>query len=245
MIGVKGPFWINNQDDVDHFPPVQLALDDPNGLLAVGGDLSPERLLAAYRQSIFPWYNDDQPILWWSPDPRAVLFPNQLHLSRSLKKTLRKKPFDIRFDQSFEAVISACAKPRTYESETWISPEIHQAYLQLHQLGYAHSVEAWQDKTLVGGLYGVAIGQVFFGESMFSRVTDASKVAFVYLTRQLQRWGYQLIDCQIASSHLQSLGAVDITRAAFLTQLKEAVDAPGKTTPWCFDPEFNPLKSNE
>lgn len=236
-----GPFWIDDNAPVDAFPPVQLALEEPNGLLAVGGDLAPERIIAAYRQSIFPWYSEGQPILWWSPNPRAVLFPEQLKVSRSLRKTLRKQLFDVTLDRDFKAVIQACAEPRSYEKETWISPEIQSAYQSLHRLGYAHSVEAWQDGRLVGGLYGIALGQIFFGESMFSRTSNASKVAFTYLTRQLLQWGYKLIDCQVSSEHLQSLGATDIDRSEFLTYLETYTDLPGHPSPWAFDPEFDPL----
>ncbi len=238
---MPAPYWLSSHDDVTQFPPVELALREPDGLLAVGGDLSPARLIAAYRQSIFPWYSEDQPILWWSPDPRAVLFPEALHLSRSLRKVIRQNRFDVTFDQDFEGVVTACAEPRAYEQETWISPEIFEAYVTLHRRGEAHSVEAWQAGRLVGGLYGVAIGQIFFGESMFSRESNASKVAFVHLARQLQRWGYRLIDCQVSSEHLQSLGAIDIPRSEFLSLLKQHRDRPGRAAPWRFDPDFNPL----
>ena len=236
-----GPFWIDDREPVDHFPPVQLALEEPNGLLAVGGDLTPERIIAAYRQSIFPWYSEGQPILWWSPNPRAVLFPEQMKVSRSLRKTLRKHLFDVTLDRDFKGVIQACAEPRSYEKETWISPEMQSAYLNLHRLGYAHSVEAWQNGQLVGGLYGIALGQIFFGESMFSRVSNASKVAFTYLTRQLQQWGYKIIDCQVSSDHLQSLGAIDIDRSEFLSYLESYLDEPGQPSPWAFDPQLDPL----
>ncbi len=238
---MPAPYWLDNCGDATLFPSVQLALSEPNGLLAVGGDLSPERLIAAYRQGIFPWYNEDQPILWWSPNPRAVLFPEALNISRSLRKVIRQKRFDITFDQDFEGVITACAEPRPYEQETWISPEIFEAYVTLHRLGYGHSVEAWQEGRLVGGLYGIAIGQVFFGESMFSRESNASKVAFVHLSRQLQRWHYRAIDCQVSSEHLHSLGAIDIPRVDFLSLLKHHTNLHGKTLPWQFDHDFEPL----
>ncbi|HGX92053.1 MAG TPA: leucyl/phenylalanyl-tRNA--protein transferase [Candidatus Tenderia sp.] len=238
---MPAPYWLDSHDDVTQFPPVELALNEPNGLLAVGGDLSPARLIAAYRQSIFPWYSEDQPILWWSPNPRAVLFPEALHVSRSLRKIIRQKRFNITFDQDFEGVMTACAEPRSYEQETWISPEIFEAYVALHRLGHAHSVEAWQDDKLVGGLYGVAIGRIFFGESMFSREPNASKVAFVHLTSQLQRWHYRAIDCQVSSKHLHSLGAIDIPRADFLSLLKHHRDLPGRPSPWRFDQDINPL----
>ncbi|QWF71668.1 leucyl/phenylalanyl-tRNA--protein transferase [Methylomonas paludis] len=202
------------------FPNPALALAEPNGLLAYGGCLSAPRLVNAYRQGIFPWYNPGEPILWWSPNPRLVLFPDKLKVSRSLQKTLRKQLFDIYFDRDFPQVIRACAAPRREQAGTWIIPEMIQAFENLHKLGLAHSVEAWQDGQLVGGLYGVAIGQVFFGESMFHRETDASKVVFVNLVKQLSAWGYQLIDCQVSSAHLLSLGAEEIPRAHFQNLLQ-------------------------
>lgn len=197
------------------FPPIEHALDDPNGLLAAGGDLSPQRLLDAYRRGIFPWYDKDQPILWWSPSPRAVLFPDQLHVSRSLRKTLRRQTYRVTLDTAFERVIRSCSEPRTYSEGTWITEEMIAAYVRLHELGFAHSVEAWQGEELVGGLYGVALGKIFFGESMFSNATDASKVAFVHLVNQLQAWGFQLIDCQVENPHLVSLGSIVIGRSHF------------------------------
>ena len=241
---MTGPFWINDNDPSLDFPPVDLALDDPNGLLAVGGDLSPSRLISAYCHGVFPWYNDDQPILWWSPNPRAVLFPDQLHISRSLKKQINKSGLDITLDQDFEAVLRACAAPRRDGPGTWITAEMHEAYLKLHQMGIAHSVETWQDGTLVGGLYGLSIGRIFFGESMFSRVNNASKIAFVFLVKQLQRWQFALIDCQVGSEHLRSLGATDIERGSFIELLKRHIDENGKTGAWHFDADFNPLGKN-
>lgn len=241
---MTGPFWISENEPSLSFPPVDLALDDPNGLLAVGGDLSPNRLISAYRHGVFPWFNDDQPILWWSPNPRAVLFPDQLHISRSLKKQIKKTAFDITFDQNFEAVIKACAAPRYGEPGTWITADMHDAYLTLHQLGIAHSVEAWQGDTLVGGLYGLSIGRVFFGESMFSHVSNASKIAFVYLVKQLQRWQFALIDCQVGSEHLRSLGATDIERNSFIEILNRYTDENGKTGVWHFDTNFKPLSDD-
>jgi len=202
------------------FPDPDDALDDPDGLLAIGGCLSPQRLINAYHNGIFPWYNPGEPILWWSPNPRLVLFPDRLQISRSLNKTLRKNIFDISYDRAFADVINACAAPRHQENSTWISPEMNRAYNQLHQQGIAHSVEAWHNNKLVGGLYGLAIGQVFFGESMFHIQTDASKVAFVHLVNQLTTWNYQLIDCQVHSNHLVSLGAEEIDRADFNKLLK-------------------------
>ncbi len=193
--------------EIPLFPPIEEAEDD--GLLAVGGDLTKERLLCAYRRGIFPWYEVGQPILWWSPDPRLVLFPDELKISRSLRKVLRKEQFEIRFDTAFQEVIKSCADVRTNQGEgTWIIPEMQQAYTELHQEGFAHSVESWLDGKLVGGLYGISMGQCFFGESMFSLVSNASKVAFAYL---LQQNLYQLIDCQVENKHLESLGAVTYT----------------------------------
>jgi leucyl/phenylalanyl-tRNA--protein transferase len=214
------------------FPRLERALIEPDGLLAMGGCLSPTRLLNAYRQGIFPWYNQDDPILWWSPNPRLVLFPDKLIVSRSLHKTCRKNVFQVTFDKAFSEVIRACAEPRADGLGTWISPEMQSAYNTLHRLGYAHSVEAWQDDKLVGGLYGVSIGQVFFGESMFHRATDASKVAFVTLVQQLKQWHYALIDCQVHSAHLASLGAESIARAEFAHLLAQHCAVPAHHLAW-------------
>lgn len=218
------------------FPPADLA--SPEGLLAVGGDLRAERLLEAYRHGIFPWYNDDQPILWWSPDPRAVLFPDKLKISRSLRKTIRHNEFTVTLDTRFRDVMQACAGPRPQYplGGTWITPEMLDAYVRLHELGFAHSVETWQDDKLVGGLYGVALGGVFFGESMFSHATDASKVALATLVRQLQAWAFQLIDCQLPTPHLFSLGAEEIRRREFLERLAAGLALPERRGTWCFDP---------
>ena len=228
------PYWIHPNDTSFEFPDVRLALEEPDGLLAVGGDLSPTRLAAAYRRGIFPWYNDDQPILWWSPNPRAVLFPADLKISRSLRKTLRNKKFNISFDQAFAEVVEACSEPRMQDNDpgTWITRDMKQAYQQLHENGLAHSVECWSDGKLVGGLYGVAIGKVFFGESMFSRQTDASKVAFVSLVNQLSQWGFVMIDCQLHSQHLESLGAKTIDRETFTRLLDQHCEKPGHTGSW-------------
>lgn len=209
--------WLSPGDPPDSFPDPQSALTEPDGLLAVGGDLSPDRLLAAYRCGVFPWFNDDQPILWWSPDPRAVLLPGELHASRSLRRRLRRDDYQVSTDRCFERVIDACADRR--EEGTWITPEMRLAYTQLHELGFAHSVETWQGDELVGGLYGVNVGRVFFGESMFSRRADASKVALVTLVRLGSRMGLELIDCQLASPHLASLGARLLPRERFLELL--------------------------
>ena len=207
------------------FPDVELALTEPDGLLAVGGDLSVERLISAYQQGIFPWYSEGQPILWWSPDPRMVMEPKDIKISRSLSKTMRKQEFKVTFDKSFTEVITACSESRLekgkIQDETWILDEMIEAYVQLHEQGYAHSVECWLNGKLVGGLYGIAIGKVFFGESMFSRVSDASKVAFVSLANQLDKWGFNLIDCQVYTSHLESLGASMISRQQFISLLNE------------------------
>jgi len=222
------PYWIDSRSKNFDFPSVNFALDEPDGLLAIGGDLKPQRLLAAYRMGIFPWYNEGQPILWWAPNPRAVLFPQRLNISRSLRKTLRKQSFTVTLDQTFTDVIEACSHPRDYETQpgTWITREMRQAYQQLHKLGYAHSVECWHDGQLVGGLYGVAIGRVFFGESMFTRRSDASKVAFITLVQQLMHWGFGVIDCQIHSQHLESLGAETIQREQFTNLLDTFCEQP-------------------
>lgn len=211
--------WLD-PDSLD-FPPSHEALDSPNGLLAVGGDLRPDRLLAAYRRGIFPWYEQGQPLLWWSPDPRTVVAPESIHVSRSMRKFLRRTPFRISFDRDFAAVIRACAEPRDYTDATWITDEMQRAYLELHRRGMAHSVEVWDDGQLVGGLYGVALGRAFFGESMFSRSSNASKTAFIALAHRLRTGGCELIDCQMPTEHLQSLGAREIPRATFLARLQQ------------------------
>lgn len=235
---MRRPYWIPQYASSYDFPPVDNALDHPDGLLAIGGDLSPKRLIVAYRRGIFPWYSEDQPILWWSPSQRMVLFPNCLKVSRSLRKTLRKRTFTVTFDQKFSEVIEACAGPRPNEHGTWITPAMRTAYCQLHEYGLAHSVESWYKGQLVGGLYGVILGKVFFGESMFSRMSDASKVAFTQLVWQLQRWGYQLIDCQVSTQHLQNLGATNIPRKQYRALLDHLCEAPGYTGPWRFEPDI-------
>jgi leucyl/phenylalanyl-tRNA--protein transferase len=214
------------------FPDPNTAEEEPNGLLAVGGDLSPQRLLNAYRQGLFPWYSEGQPILWWSPDPRMVLFPSEVHVSRSLRKTLRQGRFQVSVDRAFEAVIQACAEPRPDSTGTWLVSEMIDAYRDLHRLGHAHSVETWLDDELVGGLYGVALGRTFFGESMFSLATDASKVALVMLAEHCQRAGIELIDCQVYSDHLRSLGAREIPRREFLARVTAAVDQTTAESIW-------------
>jgi leucyl/phenylalanyl-tRNA--protein transferase len=214
------------------FPPVETALAEPNGLLAMGGDLSPARLLDAYRHGIFPWFNPGEPILWWSPDPRMVLVPGEVRVSRSLARRIRSGGFELRVDTAFVDVMRACAAPRKGASGTWISPAMVAAYARLFEAGFAHSVETWRDGQLVGGLYGVAIGGVFFGESMFCRVADASKVALVALARQLARWEFGLIDCQMETAHLASMGARTVPRAAFTARLAELVNLPHRPGPW-------------
>jgi leucyl/phenylalanyl-tRNA--protein transferase len=212
--------WLD--DNSLAFPDTRNALNEPNGLLAVGGDLSPQRLVQAYRLGIFPWYQDDQPILWWSPSPRCILFPKDVHISKSLGKALRKSSLEVTFDTAFSDVMRACAEPRNYCEETWITDDMLTAYTQLHQAGIAHSVEVWQDKKLVGGLYGLSIGSVFFGESMFSRQCNASKIALVALSQKLVKQGFELIDCQVRNEHLMSLGAKEISRNTFEGILKIA-----------------------
>ncbi|MEY8247530.1 MAG: leucyl/phenylalanyl-tRNA--protein transferase, partial [Bermanella sp.] len=205
-------------------PHYQYALTEPNGLLAAGGDLSPERLINAYSLGIFPWYNPGEPILWWTPDPRSVVYPQEFKPSRSLTKLIKKQLFSVTMDTCFAEVIKQCAQPRRDQDGTWIDDDINQAYNQLHDLGLAHSVEVWLDGALVGGLYGIALGKAFFGESMFSRVDNASKLAFATLCEQLTKWQFELIDCQVHNPHLASLGAVEIPRKTFLAQLKRAIE---------------------
>jgi leucyl/phenylalanyl-tRNA--protein transferase len=213
---------------INSFPPVEQALVEPNGLLAVGGDLSTGRLIEAYRRGIFPWYESPQPILWWSPSPRMVLFPDQVHVSRCLQKRLKRQEYQLTFDRAFGQVIEHCSSVnRDGQDDTWIGGEMIAAYRELHELGYAHSVEVWYKGELVGGLYGIAIGRIFFGESMFSLRSDASKVAFVHLARQLQDWDFPLIDCQVTNPHLSSLGAEEIDRDHFLGIIEQHIDRPG------------------
>ncbi|MBV2236058.1 MAG: leucyl/phenylalanyl-tRNA--protein transferase [Sterolibacterium sp.] len=205
------------------FPPVAQALREPNGLLCAGADLSVARLLAAYQRGIFPWYSAGEPLLWWSPDPRMVLFPDEFKISRSLAKTLRNAHYEVRLDTQFAQVMSECAAPRRQQAGTWISREMQTAYTQLHELGHAHSVEVWIDDKLAGGLYGVALGRVFYGESMFSHQRDTSKIALAHLCRFLEQQGFVMIDCQMKTAHLASLGAREISRSQFLARLAEAV----------------------
>ncbi len=226
--------WLDASTD---FPPADRALREPNGLLAAGGDLSVPRLLNAYRHGIFPWFNADDPLLWWSPDPRMVLVPGEFRISHSLRKTLHHQQFEVRFDTAFESVMRACAAPRDGQAGSWIHDDMIAAYCALHALGHAHSVECWQGGQLVGGLYGVAIGRMFYGESMFSRVSDASKVALAHLARQLERWDFGLIDCQMNTPHLASLGAREIPRTDFLARVQELVHC-APVTRWQFDADL-------
>jgi leucyl/phenylalanyl-tRNA---protein transferase len=217
------------------FPPVHLAT--PEGLLAIGGDLSPQRLLLAYQRGIFPWYSEDEPILWWSPDPRLVLYPQELKISRSLRKTIRRGRFKATMDTRFAQVIQACGRTRLINGQgTWITPEMVKAYTRLHRLGYAHSVEIWHDEDLVGGLYGVSLGRCFFGESMFSTMSDSSKVALVALRNHLQQNQFDFIDCQMPTDHLIRLGARKVTRDDFLAELRRSLLRPTLQGPWHLKP---------
>lgn len=215
------------------FPPAEEALDDPDGLLALGGNLSTERLLLAYRSGIFPWYSDDQPILWWSPDARCVLFPGEVHISRSLRRSLNQEHFRITADQAFARVIRLCAATRA--EGTWITGDMIASYSELYRQGIAHSIEAWNQKgELVGGMYGLAIGQCFFGESMFSLETNASKIVMVHLANQLREWDYKIMDCQVESQHLLTMGARVIPRSEFLSILSTYIDKNPKHSDWAF-----------
>jgi leucyl/phenylalanyl-tRNA--protein transferase len=225
------------------FPPVETALVSPNGLLAAGGDLTAHRLLEAYRRGIFPWFNPGEPVLWWSPDPRMVLFPGEFRISRSLARILRGGTHEVRCDTAFEQVMRCCAAPREAQSGTWIGEDMIAAYCELHRSGHAHSVETWAGNRLVGGLYGVSIGRMFYGESMFSLASNASKIALAHLARQLERWQFGMIDCQMNTPHLASLGAREIPRSEFIARLKELIHcqpenerfSPGRPTAWQFD----------
>ena len=224
--------------DNDPFPPVTRALREPNGLLAAGADLAPRRLLDAYRRGIFPWYGEGEPVLWWSPDPRMVLFPRELKLARSLRKRIAKRDYTVRADSDFDAVIRSCAAPRSGREGTWITPDMIDAYGALHRTGHAHSVEIWMDGTLAGGLYGVAIGRMFYGESMFTDRSDASKVALAHLVRQLDCWGFEMIDCQMTTSHLARFGAREIPRAEFIRKLSTLVNYPDSASKWRLDDDL-------
>lgn len=228
MIPLLGP--------ADPFPPVDQALDEPDGLLAAGADLTPRRLVEAYRHGIFPWFNEGDPILWWSPDPRIVLAPRDFHVSHSLRKRLRQRRFTVTIDAAFSAVLDECAAPRPDEGGTWLTPPMKAAYLALHEQGLAHSLEVWMDGALAGGVYGVALGRMFFGESMFSRRTDASKIALAYLSAQLDRWGFPWIDCQLETDHLLTLGATAVSRRVFVAKVARLV---GESAPsWAIDEDL-------
>lgn len=215
--------WLDPRNPQEPFPPVEDALRDPNGLLAIGGDLRIDRLLRAYSQGIFPWFNPDEPILWWAPDPRAVFDPGSIHVSRSLTRRMARDDYAVSLDRDFAGVIEACADRR---GGTWLGAGMREAYTELFRRGFAHSVEVWREGRLIGGLYGVALGHVFFGESMFSRATDGSKIGLVWLARQLQAWSFQLIDCQVGSAHLESLGARYLPRDEFQRTLAQAIEQP-------------------
>lgn len=227
--------YLLSDEYINLFPDVELALDEPNGLLAIGGDLSAQRLLAAYKNGIFPWFNDDQPILWWSPNPRSVLKLDDFKISRSLQKTLNKNLFQVTLDTAFEQVITECAKTRKDGFGTWITKDMLNAYRELHRLGYAHSVECWYEQELVGGLYGLSLGHAFFGESMFTRKTDASKVALAHLVQQLKHWQFDFIDSQVSSEHMARLGAKDMTRRQFITELQQTLQLSSRVGRWQFD----------
>jgi leucyl/phenylalanyl-tRNA---protein transferase len=229
--------WLDPRNPQQPFPPVHLAMRDPNGLLAIGGDLSAQRLLRAYAQGIFPWFNPDEPILWWCPDPRAVLAPADLHVSHSLARTLRRDDYAVSFDRAFVAVLEGCAEPRRRSHGTWLGDDMRRAYQDLHRDGYAHSLEVWREGRLIGGLYGVALGRMFFGESMFSRETDGSKIALYWLCRQLEAWNFEWVDCQITSAHLLSLGAREMPRDDFLREMRPAVSRSGNPGRWRFEIE--------
>ena len=222
----------------DPFPPVEQARRDPNGLLAAGADLSVERLLDAYAHGIFPWFSEGEPVLWWTPDPRMVLWLAEVHVSRSLGRTLRARRFRVTLDTAFAEVVAGCAEPRPDRPDTWITREMAEAYERLAALGHAHSIEVWDGAALAGGLYGVALGRMFFGESMFSRRTDASKVALATLARQLARWGFEMLDCQMSTTHLASLGAREISRREFTRHVERLVQLPAVPAPWAVDDDL-------
>jgi leucyl/phenylalanyl-tRNA--protein transferase len=229
--------WLDPRNPREPFPAVDRALREPNGLIAIGGDLTMTRLLRAYGQGIFPWFNPDEPILWWSPDPRCVLIPGRFKVSRSFSRSLRRNDYAITFNRAPGEVLSACAAPRDQGKGTWLGEGMQQAYLELHRHGFCQSVEVWREGQLVGGLYGVSIGRAFFGESMFSRVDDGSKLALYWLSQQLLRWDFRLIDCQVTSPHLLTLGAETISRERFLSLLQGALAGGGRTGSWTFDIE--------
>ena len=231
MIPLLGPF--------DPFPPTDRALDEPNGLLAAGGGLSSARLLDAYSRGIFPWFSDGDPVLWWSPDPRMVLETGDMHLSRSLRRRLRKRDYQVTMDRAFHEVLRHCASPREDQAGTWLLPPMIRAYARLHDSGYAHSVEVWMGDEIAGGLYGVAVGRMFFGESMFSRRSDGSKIALAHLVAQLSRWSFPVIDCQMRTSHLASLGAFDMPRRQFQRLIDRLVKEPAPRGAWTPDEDLS------
>ncbi len=224
------PIYLLGEDT--RFPSPEMAT--PEGIVAIGGDLSPQRLLNAYASGIFPWYSEDEPILWWSPDPRSVLLPGDLHISKSMKRLLEKKKFSVKYDRDFKSVIENCSAPRKKEHGTWITPDIKEAYISLHGLGFAHSVEVYQDNKLVGGLYGVSLGECFFGESMFSLVPNASKYAFITFVQEIFRMGFLIVDCQVPNPHLTRLGAREIPRAEFLERLEKGLQYDTLAGKWEF-----------
>ena len=227
--------WLRSDDP---FPPLERALEEPNGLLCAGADLSVARLVAAYERGIFPWYSEGQPVLWWSPDPRMVLFPDKLRVPRSLRKRLARRDYEVTADAAFEEVIRGCAAPRRGHDGTWITDDMIAAYLRLHRAGYAHSVETWIGGRLAGGLYGVTLGRMYYGESMFTLAPDASKIALVHLVRRLERLGFGMIDCQMATEHLARFGAREIPRAAFVRKLREYVDRAPTREKWVLGGDF-------
>lgn len=232
MTKVRLP-WLDAHDPHAPFPNPEDALDYPEGLVAAGGDLSSPRLLHAYRKGIFPWYEQGQPILWWSPDPRGIIYPKDFIAHRSLLRSLRRNMWSIRYDTAFREVIQACAEPRSYSKSTWITQEMQDAYCNLHQLHFAHSVEVWdQEKHLVGGIYGIALGSIFFGESMFSRKTDASKIALLFLCAYADQWNYQVIDTQLGSNHLRSLGGREMARSEYIQSLKLCIQDQVRKDAW-------------
>lgn len=233
--------WIASDDHDSPFPDVERALVEPDGLLAIGGPLSPARLEQAYRCGIFPWFSADQPVLWWAPSLRAVIHPGGMRVNRSLRKRLRQSDHIVTADADFTGVIAGCAAPRRDAEGTWITPAMQHAYNRLHEHGIAHSIEVWQSGALVGGLYGVSLGGAFFGESMFSRINDASKIALAWLSAQLRRWGFAFIDCQMPTEHLERLGAQPVTRPSFSRALTEALDQPTRWGPWSLDADLDPL----
>lgn len=228
--------WLDPDDEDSSFPSAFSALKDPEGLVAAGGDLSPKRIIRAYHEGIFPWYEEDQPILWWSPDPRGILYPKEFVAHKRLLRKIKSKAWKITYDHAFTDVMQACAEPRSNSRGTWITEDMLRAYTLLHRLGYAHSLEVWtQDGKLAGGIYGVSIGAIFFGESMFSRESDTSKVALLYLCGYLDTWGYQMIDTQLGSKHLSSLGGLEIRREEYLTILSQLINKPVDADAWNAD----------